>query len=122
MGPPSVAGSAAKRRCYPCLPVPFAVNATLYDGPRQSGCGASRRMQQAPTHSCRAHVRLCACKLYCRPHLPRMQGAREMAWIFDEYTKFSGFSPGIVTGKVRGGGLGRHASVLAGHATAAARL
>lgn len=29
-----------------------------------------------------------------------LQGAREMAWIFDEYTKFSGFSPGIVTGKV----------------------
>jgi glutamate dehydrogenase (NAD(P)+) len=27
-------------------------------------------------------------------------GAREMAWIFDEYTKFAGFSPGIVTGKV----------------------
>jgi hypothetical protein len=22
------------------------------------------------------------------------------AWIFDEYTKFAGFSPGIVTGKV----------------------
>ena len=26
-----------------------------------------------------------------------------MAWIFDEYTKFAGFSPGIVTGKVRAG-------------------
>lgn len=25
------------------------------------------------------------------------------AWIFDEYTKFAGFSPGIVTGKVRAG-------------------
>jgi hypothetical protein len=28
-------------------------------------------------------------------------GAREMAWFFDEYSKFSGFSPGVVTGKVR---------------------
>lgn len=28
-------------------------------------------------------------------------GAREMAWFFDEYSKFKGFSPGIVTGKVR---------------------
>jgi glutamate dehydrogenase (NAD(P)+) len=26
-------------------------------------------------------------------------GAREMAWIFDEYSKFKGFSPGVVTGK-----------------------
>eukprot|EP01026_Neomeris_dumetosa_P017043 TRINITY_DN16502_c0_g1_i2.p2 TRINITY_DN16502_c0_g1~~TRINITY_DN16502_c0_g1_i2.p2 ORF type:complete len:271 (-),score=41.67 TRINITY_DN16502_c0_g1_i2:381-1193(-) len=26
-------------------------------------------------------------------------GGREMAWIFDEYSKFSGFSPGVVTGK-----------------------
>ena len=26
-------------------------------------------------------------------------GAREMAWIFDEFSKFAGFSPGIVTGK-----------------------
>lgn len=28
--------------------------------------------------------------------------AREMAWIFDEYSKFKGFSPGVVTGKVSG--------------------
>ncbi len=28
-------------------------------------------------------------------------GAREMAWFFDEYSKFSGFLPGVVTGKVR---------------------
>lgn len=27
--------------------------------------------------------------------------ARVMAWIFDEYSKFCGFSPGVVTGKVR---------------------
>ena len=27
-------------------------------------------------------------------------GAREMAWFFDEYSKFAGFSPGVVTGKV----------------------
>ena len=27
-------------------------------------------------------------------------GAREMAWFFDEYSKFGGFSPGVVTGKV----------------------
>jgi glutamate dehydrogenase (NAD(P)+) len=26
-------------------------------------------------------------------------GAREMAWFFDEYSKFEGFSPGVVTGK-----------------------
>ena len=26
-------------------------------------------------------------------------GGREMAWIFDEYSKFAGFSPGVVTGK-----------------------
>jgi glutamate dehydrogenase (NAD(P)+) len=25
--------------------------------------------------------------------------SRHMAWIFDEYTKFEGFSPGVVTGK-----------------------
>lgn len=25
--------------------------------------------------------------------------ARVMAWIFDEYSKYSGFSPGVVTGK-----------------------
>lgn len=39
-------------------------------------------------------------------------GAREMAWIFDEYTKFSGFSPGIVTGKPvwLHGSLGREAA------------
>ena len=38
-----------------------------------------------------------------RPDIPAPDmntGAREMAWIFDEYTKFAGFSPGIVTGKV----------------------
>jgi glutamate dehydrogenase/leucine dehydrogenase len=27
-------------------------------------------------------------------------GAREMAWFFDEYSKYKGFSPGVVTGKV----------------------
>lgn len=27
-------------------------------------------------------------------------GAKEMAWFFDEYSKFKGFSPGVVTGKV----------------------
>lgn len=39
-------------------------------------------------------------------------GAREMAWIFDEYTKFEGFSPGIVTGKPvwLHGSLGREAA------------
>ncbi len=26
-------------------------------------------------------------------------GGREMAWIFDEYSKFEGFQPGVVTGK-----------------------
>ena len=29
-------------------------------------------------------------------------GAREMAWFFDEYSKYKGFSPGVVTGKVIG--------------------
>lgn len=33
------------------------------------------------------------CGLYFSLHM--------QAWIFDEYTKFAGFSPGIVTGKVR---------------------
>lgn len=39
-------------------------------------------------------------------------GAREMAWIFDEFTKFAGFSPGIVTGKPvwLHGSLGREAA------------
>lgn len=39
-------------------------------------------------------------------------GAREMAWFFDEYSKFSGFSPGIVTGKPvwLHGSLGREAA------------
>ncbi|KAL6782420.1 GDH2 [Auxenochlorella protothecoides x Auxenochlorella symbiontica] len=39
-------------------------------------------------------------------------GAREMAWIFDEYTKFEGYSPGIVTGKPvwLHGSLGREAA------------
>lgn len=39
-------------------------------------------------------------------------GAREMAWIFDEYTKFAGFSPGVVTGKPvwLHGSLGREAA------------
>ena len=32
-------------------------------------------------------------------------GAREMAWFFDEYSKFAGFSPGVVTGKVGVRGL-----------------
>ena len=26
--------------------------------------------------------------------------ARVMSWFFDEYSKFEGFSPGVVTGKV----------------------
>lgn len=26
--------------------------------------------------------------------------ARVMAWFFDEYSKYKGFSPGVVTGKV----------------------
>lgn len=39
-------------------------------------------------------------------------GGREMAWIFDEYSKFSGFSPGVVTGKPvwLHGSLGREAA------------
>ena len=39
-------------------------------------------------------------------------GGREMAWIFDEYSKFSGFSPGVVTGKPvwMHGSLGRDAA------------
>lgn len=39
-------------------------------------------------------------------------GAREMAWIFDEYSKFKGFSPGVVTGKPvhLHGSLGREAA------------
>ena len=28
---------------------------------------------------------------------------RVMSWIFDEYSKFSGFSPAVVTGKVATG-------------------
>lgn len=39
-------------------------------------------------------------------------GGKEMAWIFDEYSKFSGFSPGVVTGKPvwLHGSLGRDAA------------
>lgn len=39
-------------------------------------------------------------------------GGREMAWIFDEYSKFAGFSPGVVTGKPvwLHGSLGREAA------------
>ena len=39
-------------------------------------------------------------------------GGREMAWFFDEYSKFSGFSPGVVTGKPvhLHGSLGREAA------------
>ncbi len=28
-------------------------------------------------------------------------GAREMSWFFDEYSKFAGFSPAVVTGALR---------------------
>ena len=28
-------------------------------------------------------------------------GAREMSWFFDEYSKFAGFSPAVVTGMRR---------------------
>lgn len=39
-------------------------------------------------------------------------GGREMSWIFDEYSKFNGFSPGVVTGKPvwLHGSLGREAA------------
>mmetsp|Transcript_6808 Transcript_6808/g.18855 ORF Transcript_6808/g.18855 Transcript_6808/m.18855 type:complete len:443 (-) Transcript_6808:1240-2568(-) len=39
-------------------------------------------------------------------------GGREMAWIFDEYSKYAGFSPGVVTGKPvwLHGSLGRDAA------------
>eukprot|EP00891_Asterochloris_glomerata_P007737 jgi/Astpho2/7737/Aster-07579 len=39
-------------------------------------------------------------------------GSREMAWLFDEYSKFAGFSPGVVTGKPvhLHGSLGREAA------------
>lgn len=39
-------------------------------------------------------------------------GGREMAWIFDEYSKAAGFAPGVVTGKPVGlhGSLGRDAA------------
>jgi len=39
-------------------------------------------------------------------------GAKEMAWFFDEYSKFKGFSPGVVTGKpvYLHGSLGREAA------------
>ena len=38
--------------------------------------------------------------------------ARVMAWIFDEYSKYQGFSPGVVTGKPvhLHGSLGREAA------------
>jgi glutamate dehydrogenase (NAD(P)+) len=51
-------------------------------------------------------------------------GAREMAWIFDEYTKFAGFSPGIVTGKPvwLHGSLGREAATGRGTAIAIREL
>ena len=44
-------------------------------------------------------------------------GGREMAWIFDEYSKFAGFSPGVVTGKPvwLHGSLGREAATGTGH-------
>ena len=39
-------------------------------------------------------------------------GAKEMAWFFDEYSKYMGFSPGVVTGKPIDlhGSLGREAA------------
>mmetsp|Transcript_3026 Transcript_3026/g.8249 ORF Transcript_3026/g.8249 Transcript_3026/m.8249 type:complete len:372 (-) Transcript_3026:776-1891(-) len=39
-------------------------------------------------------------------------GAREMAWFFDEYSKYKGFNPGVVTGKpvYLHGSLGREAA------------
>jgi hypothetical protein len=33
-------------------------------------------------------------------------GAREMAWLFDEFSRTNGFTPGIVTGKVGWGRAG----------------
>lgn len=33
---------------------------------------------------------------------------RVMSWIFDEYSKFSGFSPAVVTGKVSAGAPSCH--------------
>lgn len=33
---------------------------------------------------------------------------RVMSWIFDEYSKFSGFSPAVVTGKVSSGAPSCH--------------
>lgn len=66
------------------------------------------------------HKCLCVCVSLCRCCLQAIKeiigpsedipapdmntGAREMAWFFDEYSKYKGFSPGVVTGKVRWGG------------------
>lgn len=46
----------------------------------------------------------------CKPRVPSMpssallatQGAREMGWFMDEFSRAAGLTPAIVTGKVRG--------------------
>ena len=47
-------------------------------------------------------------------------GSREMAWMYDEYSKIHGDSPGVITGKPvsLGGSLGRDAATGRGRSTA----
>ena len=53
--------------------------------------------------------------LWCDDH-------QVMAWFFDEYSKYKGFSPGVVTGKVSGTDAaqssGFHGASLSQHGTA----
>ena len=59
-----------------------AVLLHAHQGRCRAPCMMSATLQQ-PTDSCK-----------------RMRAdSRVMAWFFDEYSKFSGFSPGVVTGK-----------------------
>ena len=63
--------------------------------------------------NCLGFARQICAELYIR-HIPRNNlikqlcdgtdmntDGRVMSWFFDEYSKFEGFSPGVVTGKVQ---------------------
>lgn len=51
-----------------------------------------------------------------------MQGAREMGWFMDEFSKAAGFTPSIVTGKVRAAELVDYCMPVAGADGEAASL
>lgn len=76
--------------------------------PIGSTYSASAARTSHDTHICGASV----------PPVP--PDAKVMAWFFDEYSKYKGFSPGVVTGKVRvPGRRGRGATGAAGEWAAA---